>query len=68
MRKNRKSNSKSHRIHCGYLAAGGVLAMLFCRISSSPVLMFAIGLLLVVIAFALALGRRLEKERLFPWW
>ena len=68
MQKNRKSTSKPHRIQCGYLAVGGLLAMLFCRMSSSPVLMFAIGLLLVVIDFALALGRRLQKERLFPWW
>lgn len=68
MRESRKHTGKLHRIHCGYIAMGGLLAMLFCRISSSPVLMFAIGLLLVVIAFAVALGRRLQKERLFPWW
>ncbi len=67
MRKNR-NKSKCCCIHCGYLAMGGVGSMLFCWVSSSPLTMFILGLFLVVVAFAIAFGRKLEKERIFPWW
>lgn len=68
MSKKRKSNRTKYRIHCGYLAVGSIMAMIFCQLSSSPILMFVIGLIMLLAAFIISFIRRIEKIHTFLWW
>ena len=67
MNHNKKNISNGFRLPCGYLAAGGILAMLFCQVSSRPLLMASIGAFLVLFALLWAVCRHECKDIRHHW-
>jgi len=66
---NHKKSKKGFRLPYGLIALGGVFAMIASPATSNPFLCFCIGVLVIVISFALALCRRLDDSKgPMPWW
>ena len=62
--KHRKKNKSKYPYPFGYMASGGILAMLFCKASSNPTLMFSLGAALVVFSLVCVLCRKGDKNHI----
>lgn len=66
---NRKKKDKGFRLPCGWIALGGTFAIIASPVTSSPFLCACIGVLAIIVSFALALCHRLDDSKgSVPWW